>query len=168
MMESQLKKIANSDVLTSVATRLALDEYIRVLESRPNAFSKTGVIVIDIDNFKLVNDQYGHIVGDQVITMIADQLKHNVRASDLIVRYGGDEFLVVIENIQLDAAKYIAESIRTEIASQFIEVSSLGESIQVSVSIGVAVGAESWLELLENADQSMLRAKAKGKNVVET
>ena len=55
----------------------------------------------------------------------------------------------------------------TEIASQSIEVSSLGESIQVSVSIGVAVGAESWLELLENADQSMLRAKAKGKNVVE-
>lgn len=167
MMESQLKKIANSDVLTGVANRLALDEYIRILESRPNAFSKTGVIVIDIDNFKLVNDQYGHIVGDQVITMIADQLKHNVRASDLIVRYGGDEFLVVIENIQLDAAKYIAESIRTEIASQSIEVSSLGESIQVSVSIGVAVGAESWLELLENADQSMLRAKAKGKNVVE-
>ena len=74
---------------------------------------------------------------------------------------------MVIENIQLDAAKHIAESIRTEIASQSIEVSSLGESIQVSVSIGVAVGAESWLELLENADQSMLRAKAKGKNVVE-
>ncbi|QER38331.1 GGDEF domain-containing protein [Acinetobacter suaedae] len=166
-MELQLKQIANSDPLTGVSNRLALDEYLDLLQSKPELLRHLGVIVIDIDNFKFVNDQYGHIVGDQVISMIADQLKHNVRASDLIVRYGGDEFLVVIENIQLDAAKQIAESIRLEISNASIEVSSLGEIIQVSVSIGVAVGAESWLELLENADQSMLRAKAKGKNVVE-
>lgn len=167
MMELQLKQIANSDVLTGVSNRLALDEYIGILESQPESLAQTCVIVVDIDNFKFVNDQYGHIVGDQVIVMIADQLKQHVRSSDLIVRYGGDEFLVVIENIQMDVAKAIAESIRLGISKKRIVISNMDEAIQVSVSIGVAIGAGSWLELLEKADQSMLRAKAKGKNVVE-
>ncbi|EPG42610.1 MULTISPECIES: GGDEF domain-containing protein [Acinetobacter] len=166
-MELQLKKIANTDVLTGVANRLALDEYIQMLESKPESLSQTCVIAIDIDNFKFVNDQYGHIVGDQVISMIADQLKHNVRASDLIVRYGGDEFLVVIENIQMGAASVVAESIRSAILKERIMVLNGAESIQVSVSIGVAIGAQSWLELLEKADQSLLKAKSKGKNAVQ-
>lgn len=166
-MELQLKQIANSDVLTGVANRLALEEYIAALEAKPEGLSQTCVIAIDIDNFKFVNDQYGHIVGDQVITMIADQLKRNVRASDLIVRYGGDEFLIVLENIQMDAAKAIAESIRLGVIQENIMIPSLAEAIQVSVSIGVAIGANSWLALLEKADQSLLKAKVKGKNVVE-
>ncbi|WDZ51407.1 GGDEF domain-containing protein [Acinetobacter vivianii] len=166
-MELQLKQIANSDVLTGVANRLALEEYIAALEAKPEGLSQTCVIAIDIDNFKFVNDQYGHIVGDQVITMIADQLKRNVRASDLIVRYGGDEFLIVLENIQMDAAKAIAENIRLGVIQENIMIPSLAKEIQVSVSIGIAIGANSWLALLEKADQSLLKAKAKGKNVVE-
>ncbi|MGE8644585.1 GGDEF domain-containing protein [Acinetobacter vivianii] len=166
-MELQLKQIANSDVLTGVANRLALEEYIAALEAKPEGLSQTCVIAIDIDNFKFVNDQYGHIVGDQVITMIADQLKRNVRVSDLIVRYGGDEFLIVLENIQMDAAKAIAESIRLGVIQENIMIPSLAKEIQVSVSIGIAIGANSWLVLLEKADQSLLKAKAKGKNVVE-
>ncbi|MEB6479813.1 GGDEF domain-containing protein [Acinetobacter vivianii] len=166
-MELQLKQIANSDVLTGVANRLALEEYIAALEAKPEGLSQTCVIAIDIDNFKFVNDQYGHIVGDQVITMIADQLKRNVRASDLIVRYGGDEFLIVLENIQMEAAKSIAESIRLGVIQENIMIPSLAKEIQVSVSIGIAIGANSWLALLEKADQSLLKAKAKGKNVVE-
>lgn len=167
-MELQLKQIANSDVLTGVANRLALEEYIAALEAKAEGLSHTCVIAIDIDNFKFVNDQYGHIVGDQVISMIADQLKRHVRTSDLIVRYGGDEFLIVLENIQMDAAKAIAENIREGVAGQGILLSGMADKIQVSVSIGVAIGANSWLALLEKADQSLLKAKAKGKNVVET
>lgn len=155
-------------MLTGVSNRLALEEYVNHLIAKPNALSQTCVFAIDIDNFKFVNDRYGHIVGDQVITMIADQLKHHVRVSDLIVRYGGDEFLVVIESIEMDAAKAIAENIRSGILKQNIVSSNVGELIQVSVSIGVAIGAESWLELLEKADQSLLKAKVKGKNIVET
>lgn len=166
-MELQLKQIANSDVLTGVANRLALEEYIAALEAKAEGLSHTCVIAIDIDNFKFVNDQYGHIVGDQVISMIADQLKRHVRTSDLIVRYGGDEFLIVLENIQMDAAKAIAENIREGVAEQSILLSGMADEIRVSVSIGVAIGANSWLALLEKADQSLLKAKAKGKNVVE-
>ena len=167
-MELQLKQIANSDVLTGVANRLALEEYIAALEDKAEGLAHTCVIAIDIDNFKFVNDQYGHIVGDQVISMIADQLKRHVRSSDLIVRYGGDEFLIVLENIQMDAAKAIAENIREGVAGQGILLSGMADEIRVSVSIGVAIGANSWLALLEKADQSLLKAKAKGKNVVET
>jgi len=167
-MELQLKQIANSDVLTGVANRLALEEYIAALEAKAEGLSQTCVIAIDIDNFKFVNDQYGHIVGDQVISMIADQLKRHVRTSDLIVRYGGDEFLIVLENIQMDAAKAIAENIREGVAGQGILLSGMADEIRVSVSIGIAIGANSWLALLEKADQSLLKAKAKGKNVVET
>lgn len=167
-MELQLKQIANSDVLTGVANRLALEEYIAALEDKAEGLSHTCVIAIDIDNFKFVNDQYGHIVGDQVISMIADQLKRHVRTSDLIVRYGGDEFLIVLENIQMDAAKAIAENIREGVAGQRILLSGMADEIRVSVSIGVAIGANSWLALLEKADQSLLKAKAKGKNVVVT
>ncbi|ENX40040.1 GGDEF domain-containing protein [Acinetobacter courvalinii] len=166
-MELQLKQIANSDVLTGVANRLALEEYIAALEDKAEGLAHTCVIAIDIDNFKFVNDQYGHIVGDQVISMIADQLKRHVRTSDLIVRYGGDEFLIVLENIQMDAAKAIAENIREGVAGQGILLSGMADEIRVSVSIGVAIGANSWLALLEKADQSLLKAKAKGKNVVE-
>ncbi|MEK5765058.1 GGDEF domain-containing protein, partial [Acinetobacter junii] len=84
----RLKNIAHSDPLTGLANRFALEEYTRFLESHPSQFSQTCLMIIDIDRFKHVNDQYGHIVGDQVIRRIADQLKANVRASDLIVRYG--------------------------------------------------------------------------------
>ncbi|MBC6818237.1 GGDEF domain-containing protein, partial [Acinetobacter baumannii] len=78
--EFQLKNIANTDPLTGVSNRLALSEYLKIVESYPQKFSQTCLMIIDIDRFKHVNDQYGHIVGDQVIRRIADQLKANVRA----------------------------------------------------------------------------------------
>lgn len=166
-LEFQLRNIANTDALTGVSNRLALDDYLIVLDQHPQSLSNLCLMIIDIDNFKGVNDEYGHIVGDQVIQLVAEVLKTTVRSSDLIVRYGGDEFLVLIENVQYDDAFKIAEKIRTHIASKSIALADLGQSIQISLSIGVAVGALSWLDLFQKADQALLRAKAKGKNVVE-
>ncbi|KWA87329.1 GGDEF domain-containing protein [Acinetobacter baumannii] len=165
--EFQLKNIANTDPLTGVSNRLALSEYLKIVESYPQKFSQTCLMIIDIDRFKHVNDQYGHIVGDQVIRRIADQLKANVRASDLIVRYGGDEFLILLEQVQFLDARLLAEKIRIAISLEEIDLSGTQEKLHVSVSIGFAIGATSWMELLENADRSLLRAKARGRNVVE-
>ena len=165
--EFQLKNIANTDPLTGVSNRLALAEYLKIVESYPNKFSKTCLMIIDIDRFKDVNDQYGHIVGDQVISRIADQLKANVRASDLIVLYGGDEFLILLEQIPFLDARLLAEKIRIAISLEGIDLSGSDEKLHISVSIGFAIGATSWMELLEKADRSLLRAKARGRNVVE-
>ena len=166
-LEFQLRNIANTDALTGVSNRLALDDYLVILSQHPKTLSQLCLMIIDIDNFKGVNDEYGHIVGDQVIKLVAEILKASVRNSDLIVRYGGDEFLVLVEDISLEHALNLAEKIRFKLSKQAIETSDLKTPRYVSSSIGVAVGALSWLDLFQKADQALLRAKAKGKNVVE-
>ncbi|MEO4176746.1 GGDEF domain-containing protein [Acinetobacter pittii] len=165
--EFQLKNIANTDPLTGVSNRLALSEYLKIVESYPQKFSQTCLMIIDIDRFKQVNDQYGHIVGDRVIVSIAEQLKQNIRSSDLIVRYGGDEFLILLEQVQFIDARLLAEKIRIAISLEEICLSGSDEKLHVSVSIGFAIGAASWIDLLEKADRSLLRAKARGRNAVE-
>ncbi|WP_336965377.1 GGDEF domain-containing protein [Acinetobacter pittii] len=165
--EFQLKNIANTDPLTGVSNRLALSEYLKIVESYPQKFMQTCLMIIDIDRFKQVNDQYGHIVGDRVIVSIAEQLKQNIRSSDLIVRYGGDEFLILLEQVQFVDARLLAEKIRIAISLEEIDLSGSEEKLHVSVSIGFVIGAASWIELLEKADRSLLRAKARGRNAVE-
>lgn len=165
-LEFQLRNIANTDNLTGVSNRLALEEYIRYLENKPNQFKHTGLIIIDIDDFKHVNDTFGHIVGDEVIKLIAEKLQLNVRASDLIVRYGGDEFLVLIEHINFPEAWAIANKILQEIGRSELYIAELNQNIRVSVSAGVVVGGASWMSLLEKADKSLFQAKANGKNKV--
>lgn len=164
-LEFRLKNIAHSDPLTGLANRFALEEYTRFLESHPSQFSQTCLMIIDIDHFKQVNDQHGHIVGDEVIQFVAQCLKDNVRTSDLLVRYGGDEFLVLIENIDFDNARKIADKIRSEVEDAYI-LSENGDQIQVSVSVGVAIGAQSWISLFTKADKALFVAKGQGRNAV--
>jgi diguanylate cyclase (GGDEF)-like protein len=164
-LEFRLKNIAHSDPLTGLANRFALEEYTRFLESHPSQFSQTCLMIIDIDHFKQVNDQYGHIIGDEVIQFVAQCLKDNVRTSDLLVRYGGDEFLVLIENIDFDNARKIADKIRSEVEDAYI-LSENGDQIQVSVSVGVAIGAPSWISLFTKADKALFVAKGQGRNAV--
>lgn len=164
-LEFRLKNIAHSDPLTGLANRFALEEYTRFLESHPSQFSQTCLMIIDIDYFKQVNDQYGHIIGDEVIQFVAQCLKDNVRTSDLLVRYGGDEFLVLIENIDFDNARKIADKIRSEVEDAYI-LSENGDQIQVSVSVGVAIGAQSWISLFTKADKALFVAKGQGRNAV--
>ncbi|QIC68434.1 GGDEF domain-containing protein [Acinetobacter schindleri] len=164
-LEFRLKNIAHSDPLTGLANRFALEEYTRFLESHPSQFSQTCLMIIDIDHFKQVNDQHGHIIGDEVIQFVAQCLKDNVRTSDLLVRYGGDEFLVLIENIDFDNARKIADKIRSEVEDAYI-LSENGDQIQVSVSVGVAIGAQSWISLFTKADKALFVAKGQGRNAV--
>ena len=164
--EFQLKNIANTDKLTGVSNRLFLDEYLKTVEYLPQHFDYLSLIIIDIDNFKSVNDQYGHIFGDSVIVSVAESLKENVRSTDLIIRFGGDEFLVVIDQIGFEQALISAEKIRESISALDFQLPESDQKLTVSVSIGVAVGAENWIALLEKADKSLFKAKAQGKNVV--
>ena len=165
-LEFRLKNIAHLDSLTGVANCYALNEYIKLLENQPTQFSETCLMVIDIDHFKQVNDVYGHLMGDQVIQFVAEKLKENIRTSDLLVRYGGDEFIVLIENVGMERALKIAEKIRSEIYEAKPLDNVRCPDLKVSISIGVAIGATSWMALLEKADRALFQAKEQGKNKV--
>lgn len=91
---------------------ILLNEY----ATEPQLFQQLSLIVVDIDHFKSVNDQYGHILGDHVIAQIASCLQANVARSELIVRFGGDEFLIVLKNLKQDWLIQIAESILADIS----------------------------------------------------
>lgn len=165
--EFELKSIANTDQLTGVFNRLALDDYLKKTKNSELDFNDICLIIVDIDNFKHVNDQHGHIFGDEVIVSVAKCLKANVSDSDLIIRFGGDEFLVILHKTDLENSMQSAENIRQAVAELNINVPDSDQNITVSVSIGVAVGAESWIDLLNQADKSLFKAKARGKNAVE-
>lgn len=164
--EYELKNMANTDKLTDVSNRLALDTYLKFKESLPQHFEDLCLILIDIDNFKGVNDHYGHLIGDEVIVSVANSLKANIRHTDMIFRYGGDEFLILFEQMELNHALRVAEKIRDSVLSLSLKVPSSSEYINVSVSIGVAVGAQDWKSLLDKADKSLFQSKANGKNRV--
>lgn len=167
-LEFRLKNIANSDALTGVANRLALDEYIKYSHNQPNQFYDTCLVVIDIDYFKQVNDRYGHLIGDEVIKQVANILKQHVRTSDLIVRYGGDEFLILMQHLSMTRILAIAENIRSAVFRHKIKIPHNDEILSVSLSIGLATGIYQWQQLMHEADQALLQAKANGRNNVQS
>ena len=167
--EEQLKNMANTDRLTGVSNRTALDAYLKDKEMHPQSFEQLNLIVVDIDNFKTVNDCYGHFFGDEVIIAIASCLKKNVAHSDLIIRFSGDEFLILFEKMPEDWVIQIAQSILADVSALEFDLPStieLNEKLKVSVSIGIASGAESWQALFMKADESLFKAKADGRNRV--
>lgn len=122
-------------------------------------------MMIDVDHFKSINDQYGHMSGDQVLKAVAGRLKANSRKSDLLARFGGEEFILVTPNTDIKTARFLAERTRSAI---YREVINLGtQTITVSVSVGVSgteVMAGTLEELIESADQALYSAKRDGRN----
>ena len=167
-LEKQLTKLANTDSLTGVSNRFALSEYLKSLEDKPNPFKNTCLMLIDIDHFKQVNDVYGHTCGDRAIRLVAETITKMIRSSDLVVRYGGDEFIVFLENIEIERATEIAGKILQEIQRAEIPTKQADQSLKVSVSIGLAIDHQDWKGLFDQADQALFRAKEKGRNNVSS
>jgi diguanylate cyclase (GGDEF)-like protein len=134
-----------------------------LLESRRDN-SSLCVMILDLDHFKSINDQYGHLGGDAVLRAFAGQLKGLVRASDIASRWGGEEFVIVLRGATLDAARRLAEKIRLQTQALMIEYE--GSRLVITVSIGVAcLQPDEALEtLLGRADQALYRAKHAGRN----
>lgn len=126
-------------------------------------------MMIDVDDFKNINDIYGHQVGDKMLRYIADILKQNVRNSDICCKYGGDEFIVVLPMTGIKQAEIIGNRINNKLAEKpYILNENTGESITVSVSIGIAETIEDMtdFELIRCADKALYQAKSKGKKAV--
>jgi diguanylate cyclase len=128
-------------------------------------------LLIDIDHFKRFNDQFGHGVGDQVLRLMANVLRDQVREIDLPARYGGEELIVVMPDADLATCTAIAERIRGSISECRMTRRSTGEALPgITVSIGVAQfqGGESMADLIDRCDQALYLAKKMGRNRVVT
>ncbi len=163
---AQLEYLAASDALTGLANRRsimqALDEELERHQRSGEPFSCT---LLDVDHFKLVNDTYGHLVGDAVLRQIALQLKVTLRTYDRVGRYGGEEFLCLLPGADLATARVAAERLREAIHAKV--TSGQGEKISASFGIAWWQPDEDATQLLARADQAMYRAKMDGRNRVE-
>lgn len=127
------------------------------------------IIMADVDCFKAYNDKYGHLEGDQLLRWLADLLKGSIRENDIVVRYGGEEFVIVLPGTDSDAAVQIAERIRSKIESATFMAERFALRGQVTVSFGIATypaHAKTSDELLSMADKALYRAKQMNKNTV--
>jgi diguanylate cyclase (GGDEF)-like protein len=158
-----LQRAATHDPLTGLLNRTALEQ----LRRRPDAMRKLeaavySLAVVDVDHFKQVNDQHGHLIGDEVLRAVAEVITVSIREGDLAVRYGGEEFLVVLPATPLPGAYKVAERIRRNVAHAPLP-------FPVSVSVGVAAGdppRDTPEQVFDLADQALYRAKAGGRNQV--
>ena len=161
-----------TDALTGAYNRRFFDEMLKqqiALAKRRD--ESLGLVIVDLDYFKKVNDTYGHIVGDQVLQQISRIMKNSIRSSDVLARYGGEEFVIVMPSIDLTNALKKAEGIRQHIESVRFNVDTFGRSIQITISIGVASFPEHGAEydaLVAAADSALYKAKEKGRNRVES
>jgi two-component system cell cycle response regulator len=159
-----LDRLSVTDSLTGTLNRLGTTRRLRELCSGANRFKHPlSLLLLDLDHFKLINDRHGHPMGDAVLRRFADEVGVNLRASDILGRWGGEEFLVICPHLGLDAAMKLAEKLR-----QALEALPFDEGIRLTASIGVAEykSSEEIFNFVERADRALYRAKEGGRNQV--
>jgi diguanylate cyclase (GGDEF)-like protein len=155
-----------TDPLTGLPNRRYFDESCSLMNQRRRAGDAVAVLMIDIDRFKVLNDRYGHPVGDEVLKAVAGAVARSVRDQDVPARVGGEEFAVLLRNPGPRVAVEVGERVRAEV--ERLDLRSLGVA-GVSVSVGVAQAddpGEPISDVVERADRSLLRAKRAGRNRV--
>jgi diguanylate cyclase (GGDEF)-like protein len=162
--EADLRALATTDPLTGLANRRVLLDRLEVLMARARRFSEpVALIMLDIDDFKVVNDSCGHDVGDQVLKDVARILLETSRDVDLPVRWGGEEFLLLLPSTDLPSAESVAEWLRGR-----IEQHAFGDAGSLTVSIGISglKDLDTADSLIGRADQALYASKSRGKNCV--
>jgi two-component system cell cycle response regulator len=164
-------RLAMTDPLTGLHNRrYALPHLARIAERAEAAGRQFAVMVLDLDRFKSINDTFGHPAGDAVLVEVADRLKSNLRAVDLLARIGGEEFLVALPETTPEAAQATAERLRRVIGERPVSLPKGGDTIPVTISIGLALGPGtergSVDDLVNLADRALLGSKAEGRNLV--
>jgi two-component system cell cycle response regulator len=166
----ELRERANKDLLTMLPNRSAIDTTLETEVSRCHRDRRTvGVILLDIDHFKRINDTYGHFTGDAVLRETAIRLRGNMRPYDQVGRYGGEEFLVVLPNCDLDQASNQAERMRARLHLAPMLVDGVEVSVSASFGVTVSDGSDRSPDLFVRvADEALYRAKAGGRNCVQS
>jgi diguanylate cyclase (GGDEF)-like protein len=157
---------ASTDALTGLPNRRYFDEFCALLARRRRAEDAVGVLMIDVDRFKSINDARGHVVGDQVLRAVAEAIAGAVREDDVPARYGGEEFAVLLRNPAPGVALEVGERVRAAVGR--LDLQRLGIR-RVSVSVGVAVASapnQPIADLIDQADKALYSAKHRGRNRV--
>lgn len=166
----RIREVAARDALTGLLNRRSVLAATAVGDARRRRDRALALVLIDVDHFKRVNDTHGHAAGDEVLRQVAARLRHGLRGDDLIARWGGEEFLLVLHGAGLDAAAALAERQRRLVAELPVVLPQTAAPLVVTVSAGVSVVADGERTLeaaLERADRALYRAKAAGRNTVE-
>jgi len=165
--QNVLRKQLEQDALTGVSSRTSL---LHEMQDALGRAAKTGqplcLLLADLDHFKVVNDSHGHLVGDQVLKEVAARIRAALRQFDVVGRFGGEEFVILLENTSQHTAQQIAERIRQRIAAEPIRVA--GQNLQLTISQGLTVrrDGDDAHTLLQHADAAMYEAKQRGRNCV--
>lgn len=159
----ETKKQAITDMLTGLMNRRGFEQQLEELDHNAGC----ACLLLDIDHFKNFNDTFGHFIGDHVLKRVAKEIKDNVRGRDLPVRFGGEEFLVLLVDTPLTGAKKVAETIRKKIADlRLVQRKSKQPLPPINISIGIAMHQqnEEWNTLFKRADSALYHAKEQGRN----
>ena len=163
----KLRLSLRTDALTGLASRQHAIERLRLaLERAGSDTDPPCVIMADLDHFKTINDRYGHLVGDRVLQVVAKRVMTGARAQDVVGRYGGEEFIMVLEGTSLTDAAHLAERMRDNVG--FDPINTPDASIRMTISMGVAIAraGETAEAVTDRADQLLYRAKLAGRNCV--
>jgi diguanylate cyclase len=168
----QAKAAALMDFLTGIGNRKAFDMAIKgSVEEVASDEEPLSLLMIDIDHFKRFNDEYGHIVGDEVLRLVARKIKENVRGRDFVARYGGEEFGVILPGTPIHGAKTVAENIRQSFSEGKLKRVRTSEYLgTITISVGAAQyrPGESVEDLVDRSDRALYFAKDTGRNRVGT
>jgi len=166
----RLLQLATSDPLTGLFNRGYVEDCLAIELSRARRYGNVLTLaVIDADRFKALNDTHGHAAGDFVLKKISALLRDSFRQSDTTARYGGEEFVVLLPETDIEAARRKVESLRELVAATPIQLGLLAQSVQITISAGLASfpnDGDGAAELLAAADERMFRAKRQGRNLV--
>jgi len=166
-LAEQLRALSETDALTGVFNRRALEKAVRSLLTGEDQCQSLGVMIVDIDHFKSINDRYGHAMGDIALQKTAALLRGALRKNDILARYGGEEFVVVLQDVSHATATATADRLRRLIEAQIVDEQS---GLSLTASFGVvwqeARAVNSWDELIAIADDRLYEAKRAGRNRV--
>lgn len=165
--ESHLRQLASSDSLTHLLNHeYGLEVLHNTVKECANADLPLCLMMADLDKFKEVNDTHGHLVGDGVLRESAARIKSSVRQHDVVSRYGGEEFMIILSNTNLETAAVIAERIRSHLSDSPIVVDSSRISLTISIGLYCMQDTDDAMSIVKHADEALYTAKKQGRNRV--
>lgn len=166
-MQRLLHELVVTDTLTGLQNRHRLTSVLNELIANFKRYNRSASIaMLDLDHFKLLNDKYGHLFGDQMLKQLAQRLKQRLRVNDQLFRVGGEEFLVVLPETDQAEATKVAEKLLTAVANEPFDGKDAQAHLTISMGVAQLRSEQSWAEWINSADTALLEAKRKGRNQV--